>query len=61
MLSPDVATTRHYAGLFRQLRVAGTPIPINDLWIAALAAQHELSLFTRASHFDYLPQLPRVD
>ena len=60
VLRPDMATTHHYAGLFRQLRVAGTPIPINDLWIAALAAQHELSLFTRDSHFDYLPQLPRV-
>lgn len=61
VLRPDMATTHHYAGLFRQLRVAGTPIPINDLWIAALAAQDELSLFTRASHFDYLPQSPRVD
>lgn len=61
VLRPDMATTHHYAGLFRQLRVAGTPIPINDLWIAALAAQHELSLFTRDRHFDYLPQLPRVD
>ena len=61
VLRPDMATTHHYAHLFRQLRVAGTPIPINDLWIAALAAQHDLSLFTRDSHFDYLPQLPRVD
>ena len=61
VLRPDMATTHHYAGLFRQLRVAGTPIPTNDLWIAALAAQHELPLFTRDSHFDYLPQLPRVD
>ena len=56
-----MTTTHDYARLFRQLRAAGTPIPTNDLWIAALAAQHDLPLFTRDGHFDYLPQLPRVD
>lgn len=60
VLRPDMATTHHYAGLFRQLRVAGLPIPVNDPWVAALAVQHDLSLFTRDSHFYYLSQLPRV-
>jgi tRNA(fMet)-specific endonuclease VapC len=61
VLLADMTTTHDYARLFRQLRAAGTPIPTNDLWIAALAAQHDLPLFTRDGHFDYLPQLPRVD
>jgi predicted nucleic acid-binding protein len=42
------------------LRVQGTPIPTNDLWIAALVAQHDLLLLARDAHFDRLPQLPRI-
>lgn len=60
VLYPDEDTTRHYAQLFRQLRQQGTPIPTNDLWIAALAEQHGLFLYSRDRHFDALPQLPRV-
>ena len=29
----------------------GKPIPENDIWIAALALQHELTLATRDKHF----------
>ncbi len=57
---PDLDTTHHYAQLFRQLRSQGTPIPTNDIWIAALALQNELVLFTRDEHFDHVPQLPRM-
>jgi tRNA(fMet)-specific endonuclease VapC len=57
---PDEETTHHYARLFYQLRRQGTPIPTNDLWIAALAVQHQAHLFARDSHFDHLPQIPRV-
>ncbi len=53
-------TTHHYARLFRQLRLQGTPIPTNDIWIAALVVQHDLPLYSRDAHFDNLPQLPRV-
>lgn len=56
----DEETTHHYARLFHQLRRQGTPIPTNDLWIAALVVQHQAHLFARDSHFDQLPQLPRV-
>ena len=54
------ATTRQYAHLFRQLRTQGTPIPTNDIWIAALTLEHDLLLFSRDQHFDHLPQLPRI-
>jgi len=56
----DEQTTHHYANLYRQLRQQGTPIPTNDIWIAALAVQHDLVLHARDKHFDHLPQLVRV-
>jgi len=60
VILPTMETTRHYANLYRQLRTAGTPIPTNDLWIAAIVVQHELSLYSRDSHFEALPQIPRA-
>ena len=60
VLVPDEETTHHYARLFQQLRRQGTPIPTNDLWIAALVVQHELHLFARDAHFNHLPQIPRI-
>lgn len=50
-------TTRMYAALYRQLRQQGTPIPTNDLWIAALVAEHNLWFCSRDAHFKHLPQL----
>ena len=60
VLAPDEETSQHHARLYRQLRVQGTPIPTNDLWIAALVVQHDLLLLARDAHFDHLPQLPRL-
>jgi len=56
----DEQTTHHYANLYRQLRQQGTPIPTNDIWIAALAVQHDLVLHARDKHFHHLPQPVRV-
>lgn len=60
LLLPDEQTTHHYARVYTQLRAQGTPIPTNDMWIAALVLQHDLLLYSRDSHFDCLPQLPRI-
>jgi len=60
ILYADDQTTYHYANVYRQLRKQGTPIPTNDIWIAALILQHTLVLFARDTHFDTLPQLTRV-
>jgi tRNA(fMet)-specific endonuclease VapC len=60
VLFPDEQTTHHYATVYRQLRQQGTPIPTNDMWIAALVLQHGLVLCARDSHFDHLPQIPRA-
>ena len=60
ILYADEQTTHHYANVYRQLRKQGTPIPTNDMWIAALVLQHSLVLLARDAHFDALPQLLRV-
>lgn len=59
-LFADEQTTHHFARLYLQLRKQGTPIPMNDLWIAALVVQHDLMLVARDRHFDHLPQLLRA-
>jgi tRNA(fMet)-specific endonuclease VapC len=56
----DDATTRQYAAVYQQLRKQGTPIPGNDMWIAALVLQHGLFLHHRDEHFALLPQLATV-
>jgi tRNA(fMet)-specific endonuclease VapC len=51
VLRPDEGTTEHYARIFLQLRTAGAAIPTNDLWIAALAVQHDARLCSSDAHF----------
>lgn len=57
VLYPDEQTTHHYARLFADLRRKGTPVPTNDLWIAALVVQHDLMLLSRDAHFAKIPQV----
>lgn len=61
ILHADESTTHHFAQIFAQLRLQGTPIPTHDIWIAALAIQHDLLLYSRDKHFDHLPQIARID
>ena len=60
ILLPARGTAEHYARLFVQLKRAGTPIPDNDLWIAALVLENDLQLITRDQHFECVPQLLRA-
>lgn len=48
----DVETAELYASIFNQLKSAGTPIPTNDIWIAASAFQHGYRLFSKDRHFE---------
>lgn len=57
LLKPDERTAGHYADLFAALRRQGTPIPTNDLWIAALGRQHRMPLFSFDDHFGAVPGL----
>src|ERR1700733_11438789 len=45
-------TTHHYAHITLELKRKGSPIPTNDVWIAALCRQHGLPLLSRDRHFD---------
>ena len=46
-----------YAKIHQILRAAGTPIPSNDIWIAALAFEHSADLATNDAHFNHIPML----
>jgi predicted nucleic acid-binding protein len=59
VLCADQETTDVYAAIFAQLRQAGTAIPTHDIWIASLAVQHRLLLYTRDGHFAKVPQVAR--
>jgi len=60
VLPVDIGTTTHYAAVREELRRQGRPIPENDLWVAALARQHDLPIVTRDDHFDEISGLHRV-
>ena len=50
VLNCDRETAMLYGQITAQLRKAGTPIPQNDIWIAALALQHDAIVLTRDKH-----------
>jgi len=56
----DATTASWYARVFAGLRRAGRPIPANDLWIAAIALQNGLPLFTYDRHFENVEGLALV-
>jgi tRNA(fMet)-specific endonuclease VapC len=52
--------SHRYAEIVDALRRRGKPIPTNDLWIAAIALEHGLLLYTRDEHFGAVPGLARL-
>ncbi|MGB8888491.1 MAG: type II toxin-antitoxin system VapC family toxin [Candidatus Korobacteraceae bacterium] len=60
MLDIDERTTVSYGAIRAELKKAGTPIPANDVWIAALCRQHSLPLISRDRHFDAVPGIARL-
>lgn len=53
----DDETADRYSIIHDSLRRAGTPVPTNDLWIAASAMQHGLRLVTTDPHFQRISQI----
>ena len=53
----DVEVADFYASIFNNLKIAGTPIPTNDIWIAAVAFQYGYKIFTKDKHFNLIPGL----
>ena len=61
ILEVEEQTTIPYGAVRSELKKAGTPIPSNDVWIAALCRQHALPLLSRDRHFDLVPGIQRVN
>ena len=60
VLEIELETARHYAAIRLELKSSGTPIPANDVWIAALCRQHAAPVMSRDSHFDFVSGLRRL-
>lgn len=53
----DDETAERYAAILNGLWTAGTPIPTNDMWIAASAMQYGLTVVTTDAHYLNVPQI----
>lgn len=53
-------TAEFYADILNRLKKAGTPIPTNDIWIAAVAFEHGFRLYSKDQHFRYVQGLVLV-
>src|SRR3954453_3703609 len=60
VLEVDAEGSRHYAEIVADLRRAGTPLPTNDIWIAATAARHGASVLTCDEHFERIARVGTV-
>jgi tRNA(fMet)-specific endonuclease VapC len=54
------STASRYAEIAIELKLAGKPVPTNDLWIAALCRQHSEALLSRDRHFDFVTGIKRI-
>lgn len=61
LLAVEEETAERYAAIRSELKEAGTPIPTNDVWIAALCRQHSFPLVSRDRHFDLVRGLRRIE
>ena len=51
LYSIDEGTAEFYSSILDQLKNNGTPIPTNDIWIAAVAFQQGMVIYTKDKHF----------
>ena len=59
VLSCGLGTGKEYGRIKNLLKIKGSPIPENDIWIAAVAIEHDLTLVTRDEHFKHINELKR--
>ena len=57
VLTIDSITAKQYGTIVAALYAKGKPIPTNDIWIAATALQHSLTLISADKHFNEISQL----
>ncbi len=53
----DGIAAEHYAEIRLALKQKGSPIPENDMWIAAICRANDVPLLTLDKHFGYVPGL----
>ena len=56
-LDVDDEAAQIYAEIILALRAAGTPVPTNDIWIAALAAREGVHVATYDAHFGLIARI----
>ena len=56
----DYAVATRYGFIARILRRKGTPLPVNDVWIAATALEEGASIVSYDRHFDEFGLIPRI-
>ncbi|MCB0558630.1 MAG: type II toxin-antitoxin system VapC family toxin [Lewinellaceae bacterium] len=57
LLNATQETSEFFAIIKKQLKENGTPIPLNDVWIAAHTMEMGAELITYDKHFQYVPGL----
>ena len=57
LYSIDENTAEFYSVILNELKKLGKPIPTGDIWIASVAFQYGIKLFTRDTHFSDIPGL----
>ena len=55
VIPPTKAVAERYGELIRVLREAGTPLPTNDIWIAATALETGSRILSMDGHFSIIP------
>jgi tRNA(fMet)-specific endonuclease VapC len=57
VINIDMDTAKIYGELVAALYRKGKPLPTNDIWIAATAIQHSLTVATKDNHFQEIDGL----
>lgn len=60
VLHVDSETSRHYAEIVAELRKAGTPVPTNDIWIAATGSRNGTTVLTCDDHFERIGRVGAI-
>ncbi|MCD4799903.1 MAG: type II toxin-antitoxin system VapC family toxin [Methanosarcinales archaeon] len=61
VMQVDEAVATRYAKVRFNLKKNGTPIPENDIWVAAACLELEVPLLSRDGHFKYVKGLDVYD
>ena len=60
VLAVDEQVSRHFADIVVDLRCCGTPLPSNDIWIAATAVAASVPVLTCDGHFERIARVGSV-